>query len=760
LEDNSAERAEAPAPAAEAPAASAARLPYLWTPALALWAAALSVLAVSLPAHDFVRAAAFAQNAALTGLSGACLALAAALSLVASWRAAAVRHLDALGAAPPRAHALWLAAAYGGLWAWLGFIRWCEYRGYLLALDTAVTINEAHNFIRHGALYMSVFGVHPLSIHFDFLPQMLSPALRAWNSPLAVIFLEDALLFSAPIAVYALIFSRTRSSLAGFCGFWLAASTPYFYELLGSNAQVTAAAVLFAWAMFFFDRRPRWPAGLLLLAMLGSTEAMPLTLFGLGLYFIAAPRPETPRGWKLGLAVCAASAAVWLAEMAVIRHYGAASRVNFAEGYWAIFSGLVPAGTPAASILREILLHPLRDLALLFSSRYRFYHVLRVLFYMGLLPLAAPAATLPFWTTVFPYILAAPTAPIPFLRYVPHLGYADFLLHEGAYMFAPLLWATARGIERADSSLRPAGRRGWLLTWVLLIAGLGFANAQRTLPPDWRPWWFDAMPRAAALIPPGARVWADGYAAAAVSNRRWLKVTGWGPLEPSGFESDLFRPDYVLIDKAFVRVARPPYRDRLLAFLGAGGYRKAFDESGVLLLASPRPAPSPEDVPSEWISLPPPDPDAARAYARYLAAEPGRIEPGSGAPAAPAADPAEDANDRAGTLARKGRLDEAIALYREALRARPDFAEARNNLGAALAGKGDLDAAIREYREALRVRPAYADARNNLGAALAEQGRLDEAIGEVRLALKADPGSASARANLEVLLKLRARRGR
>ena len=90
-------------------------------------------------------------------------------------------------------------------------------------------------------------------------------------------------------------------------------------------------------------------------------------------------------------------------------------------------------------------------------------------------------------------------------------------------------------------------------------------------------------------------------------------------------------------------------------------------------------------------------------------------------------------------LSDQGKLDEAIAEYREALRLKPDYAEAHNNLGIALSDQGKLDEAIAEYREAMRLKPDYAEAHNNLGARPEEQGKLDEAIAEYREALRLKP---------------------
>ena len=63
----------------------------------------------------------------------------------------------------------------------------------------------------------------------------------------------------------------------------------------------------------------------------------------------------------------------------------------------------------------------------------------------------------------------------------------------------------------------------------------------------------------------------------------------------------------------------------------------------------------------------------------------------------------------------QGKLDEAIAEYRKAIRLKPDLAEAHHNLGIALASQGKLDEAIAEYRKAIRLKPDVAEAHINLG---------------------------------------------
>lgn len=99
-----------------------------------------------------------------------------------------------------------------------------------------------------------------------------------------------------------------------------------------------------------------------------------------------------------------------------------------------------------------------------------------------------------------------------------------------------------------------------------------------------------------------------------------------------------------------------------------------------------------------------------------------------------------------------GRLDEAAASAREALRLRPDYPEALNNLGLALHELGRHEEAISQYETALSLQPDFAMAQNNRGSALRALGRMDEAVEAYRAALQLEPKLARAHANLGQLL--------
>jgi hypothetical protein len=91
-------------------------------------------------------------------------------------------------------------------------------------------------------------------------------------------------------------------------------------------------------------------------------------------------------------------------------------------------------------------------------------------------------------------------------------------------------------------------------------------------------------------------------------------------------------------------------------------------------------------------------------------------------------DPAHaDAHNNLGAaLHDLGRLTEAEASCREALRLRPNHPEAHSNLGNALHELGRLTEAEASYREALRLRPNHPEAHRYLGHTLLLAGRFEE----------------------------------
>ncbi|MDD5299166.1 MAG: tetratricopeptide repeat protein [Gallionella sp.] len=109
------------------------------------------------------------------------------------------------------------------------------------------------------------------------------------------------------------------------------------------------------------------------------------------------------------------------------------------------------------------------------------------------------------------------------------------------------------------------------------------------------------------------------------------------------------------------------------------------------------------------------------------------------------------------TLMMLGRLDEAEASYRCALRIQPDYVDAYYNLGNTLRNMGRIGEAEASYRQALRIKPDYAEVYSNLGNVMLEQGRLAEAEASYRQALRIKPDYAAAHYNLGNFLHDRSR---
>jgi len=92
-----------------------------------------------------------------------------------------------------------------------------------------------------------------------------------------------------------------------------------------------------------------------------------------------------------------------------------------------------------------------------------------------------------------------------------------------------------------------------------------------------------------------------------------------------------------------------------------------------------------------------------------------------------------------------GKLQEACALYREAVRLAPQSARAHLNLGIALQALGDEAGAVAGYEKALALDPGNPYAQYNFGKLRYERGAHSEADGLLRQALRLKPDFAEAR---------------
>lgn len=121
--------------------------------------------------------------------------------------------------------------------------------------------------------------------------------------------------------------------------------------------------------------------------------------------------------------------------------------------------------------------------------------------------------------------------------------------------------------------------------------------------------------------------------------------------------------------------------------------------------------------------------EAAAIYRRVIAAKPGY---------------AEAHNNLGNTLANLNRLTEAIACFREALRRKPDLDSARADLQRALEERGRTGATLEELKETARLNPHNTFAMLDLAQALFDAGDYQGSIAEYRRLLSVDPESPTA----------------
>lgn len=120
---------------------------------------------------------------------------------------------------------------------------------------------------------------------------------------------------------------------------------------------------------------------------------------------------------------------------------------------------------------------------------------------------------------------------------------------------------------------------------------------------------------------------------------------------------------------------------------------------------------------------------------------------------------AESAAELAKVQLVQGRVDEAEALLRQALAARPDLADAHYHLGIIWFNRSRFPAAEQEFLETVRLEPGHFQARNNLGLCYMRQGKLKEAAMQFQEILRIRPGDKIARGNLELVRRAARSRG-
>lgn len=98
----------------------------------------------------------------------------------------------------------------------------------------------------------------------------------------------------------------------------------------------------------------------------------------------------------------------------------------------------------------------------------------------------------------------------------------------------------------------------------------------------------------------------------------------------------------------------------------------------------------------------------------------------------------------------QGRMDEALAFYRQCLASSPQSAEAKNGIGLVLMARDDAVGAAEVFAEALAMAPTRSDYSNNMGYALMAAGRYAEAVPHLERCIQLEPQANHAVNNLAI----------
>jgi Tfp pilus assembly protein PilF len=99
----------------------------------------------------------------------------------------------------------------------------------------------------------------------------------------------------------------------------------------------------------------------------------------------------------------------------------------------------------------------------------------------------------------------------------------------------------------------------------------------------------------------------------------------------------------------------------------------------------------------------------------------------------------------------RGRVEEAVRSYREAIRLEPDYPNPYNNLGNVFYRAGDYDSAVPLFIQAIKLNPGYGAAYNNLGIIYCRRGETEEGIRLLKRSAALNPNDADTLYNLGVI---------
>ncbi|MGD0390710.1 MAG: tetratricopeptide repeat-containing glycosyltransferase family protein, partial [Tepidisphaeraceae bacterium] len=99
-------------------------------------------------------------------------------------------------------------------------------------------------------------------------------------------------------------------------------------------------------------------------------------------------------------------------------------------------------------------------------------------------------------------------------------------------------------------------------------------------------------------------------------------------------------------------------------------------------------------------------------------------------------------------LSANGQTAEALEAFQQAVAIKPDFIDALDKVGQCLQSLENFDGAVAAFQTIVRLKPGMFEAFNNLGIALQALGRIEEAIAAFKTAVEIKPDCVNAVSNL------------
>lgn len=477
-----------------------------------------------------------------------------------------LRLFPAIHEMKPRTEFYWAIGIWGAAFPlWIVLLKMAQYQNFQLTSDSAHVVHYAWNTVHGYGYYSSMYGMPTLSGHFSLTSAILSPILLLWNNLNTFIILHGLALGSTALGVFLIAKRHTDSRLLPWLLAILAVSHPRFQDLMSTILEDSVFATpLFIWAAYFLETaHPLLAAASLGMLLTGKEEATAV-LCGVGLYFMF--RKE--RKMALGGALVAASVLLSFFEIAVImKHRNALPADRLTPGIDFIFPAL---GRSAEEVTSNLIHRPWVFPAALVYPPVNFLPAIHNLLYVGLFPLLSGAAILPAYCTWIPHQLAS-----------AQFNYHRLLGYYSGFFLGPLLFATVIGATRAWKRLG-SSKNTLLAAYILLIASIGFMSGgayhTKLMPSSWR----TSVPKIIPLVPPGSKLWCEGYLTPHFALRRYIKYLP-NNLPNDIFERDLFMPDQVLLSTYWMQVSDPASVEKIMGFIRREKFEIVFQEKDLLL---------------------------------------------------------------------------------------------------------------------------------------------------------------------------------